>query len=120
FQYGKSNVGMLNSDLLMDKQTIHVNDNNIQFKKFEIKDLRGNSTLLNGSIAPTTYTDFTSNLNLTMSDFAAVNSTREDNDLFFGKLYLTSNLRIRGNLDQPRVDGDIKVNENTEDRKSDV
>src|SRR5690606_23014559 len=43
-----------------------------------------------------------------------VNSTREDNDLFSGKLYLTSNLRIRGNLDQPRVDGDIKVNENTD------
>jgi len=114
FQNGKLNVAMLNADFLMDNQTIHFNDKGIQFKKFEIKDLRGNSTLLNGSIATTTYTDFTFNLNLTMSDFAAVNSTREDNDLFFGKLYLTSNLRIRGNLDQPRVDGDIKVNENTD------
>ncbi|PRD57205.1 translocation/assembly module TamB [Sphingobacterium gobiense] len=114
FQNGKLNVAMLNADFLMDNQTVHFNNQGIQFKKFEIKDLRGNSTLLNGSIATTTYTDFSFNLNLTMNDFAAVNSTREDNDLFFGKLYLTSNLRIRGNLDQPRVDGDIKVNENTD------
>ncbi len=114
FQNSKLNVAMLNADFLMDNQTIHFNNQGIQFKKFEIKDMRGNSTLLNGSIATTTYTDFNFNLNLTMDDFAAVNSTREDNDLFFGKLYLTSNLRIRGNLDQPRVEGDIKVNENTD------
>lgn len=114
FQNSRLNVAMLNADFLMDNQTIHFDDKGIQFKKFEIKDLRGNVTLLNGSIATTTYTDFNFNLNLNMNDFAAVNSTREDNDLFFGKLYLTSNLRILGNLDQPRVDGSIKVNGNTD------
>ena len=114
FQNAKLNVAMLNADFLMDNQTIHFNDKGIQFRKFQIQDLRGNTTSLNGSIATTTYTDFNFNLNLNMTDFAAVNSTREDNDLFFGKLYLTSNLRIRGNLDQPRVDGSIKVNENTD------
>src|SRR5690606_13362453 len=114
FQNSRLNVAMLNADFLMNNQTIHFNDTGIQFKKFEIKDLRGNTTLLSGSIATKTYTDFDFNLNLNMNDFAAVNSTREDNDLFFGKLYLTSNLRIRGNLDQPRVDGNIMVNENTD------
>lgn len=114
FQNSKLNVAMLNADFLMDNQTIHFNNQGIQFRKFEIKDLRGNSTLLNGSIATTTYTDFDLNLNLTMDDFAAVNSTREDNDLFFGKLYLTSNLRVQGSLDQLRVDGNIKANENTD------
>ncbi len=114
FQNSKLNVAMLNADFLMDNQTIYFNNQGIQFKKFEIKDLRGNTTLLNGSIRTATYTDFDFNLNLTMNDFAAVNSTREDNDLFFGQLYLTSNLRIRGNLDQPRVDGDITVNDKTD------
>lgn len=114
FQNSRLNVAMLNADFLMDNQTIHFNNQGIQFKKFEINDLRGNSTLLNGSIRTTTYTDFDFNLNLNMNDFAAVNSTREDNDLFFGKLYLTTNLRIQGNLDQPRVDGSISANENTD------
>ena len=114
FQNSRLNVAMLNADFLMDNQTIYFNKEGIQLKKFEIKDLRGNTSSLSGSIATTTYTDFDFNLNLTMDDFAAVNSTREDNDLFFGKLYLTSNLRIRGNLDQLRIDGNIKANENTD------
>lgn len=114
FQNSKLNVAMLNADFLMDNQTIHFNEKGIQFKKFEIKDQRGNTATLNGSINTTTYTDFGFNLNMNMNDFAAVNSTREDNDLFFGKLYLTSNLRIRGNMDHPRVDGDIKVNDKTD------
>ena len=114
FQGSRLNIAMLNADLLMDKQTIRFNDQGIQFQKFEIKDARGNSTQVNGSIRTKTYTDFDFNLNLAMKDFAAVNSTREDNDLFFGKLYLTSNLRITGNLDHPRVDGSVTANENTD------
>lgn len=114
FQNSRLNVAMLNADFLMDNQTIYFNNQGIQFKKFEIKDLRGNTTLLNGSIHTATYTDFNFNLNLNMNDFAAVNSTREDNDLFFGKLYLTSNLRIQGSMEQPRVDGNITVNDKTD------
>lgn len=114
FVNSKLNIVMLNADLLMDKQTVHFDDQGIQFKKFEIKDLRGNTAILNGSLRTATYTDFDFNLNLNLQDFAAVNSTREDNDLFFGKLYLTSNLHISGNIEQPRVEGSIMVNENTD------
>src|SRR5699024_7075670 len=42
------------------------------------------------------------------------NSTREDNDLFFGKLYISTNLRITGDMDKPVVDGNLKVNERTD------
>lgn len=114
FRNGKLNIAMLNADLLMDNQAIRFNNQGIQFRQFEIKDSRGNTTRLNGSIRTATYTDFDFNLNLNMDDFAAVNSTREDNDLFFGKLYLTSNLRITGNLDNPRVDGSVKANDKTD------
>jgi hypothetical protein len=34
--------------------------------------------------------------------------------MFYGKMYLTSNLRIRGNLDKPVVDGTIKVLDDTD------
>jgi hypothetical protein len=43
-----------------------------------------------------------------------VNSTRQDNDLFFGKMYVSSDLRIRGTLDKPVVDGNIKVQDKTD------
>ncbi|TJZ61378.1 translocation/assembly module TamB [Sphingobacterium olei] len=114
FQQGKLNVTMLNADFLMNNQKISFNNQGIQFRQFEIKDARGNFARLNGTVRTTTYSDFDFNLNLTTDDFAVVNSTREDNDLFFGKLYVSSNIRVRGNLNKPSVDGDISVNENTD------
>src|SRR5690606_7101179 len=54
------------------------------------------------------------NLNLTSTDFAVMTSTRADNDLFFGKLYVSSNIRIRGTMDKPTIDGNIRANENTD------
>lgn len=114
FLDARLNIDMLNADLLMNQQTVYFNDQGIQFKQFEIKDARGNLAKLNGTIKTKTYTDFDFNLNLNTNDFAAVNSTREDNDLFYGKLYVTSNLRITGNLDKPRIDGNVKANSKTD------
>ena len=114
FNKARLNVSMLNADFLMDNQKITFNDQGLNFRQFELSDLSGNKAKLNGSIQTQTYTDFNFNLNLTTDDFAVVNSTREDNDLFFGKLYVTSNLRIRGNLDKPTIDGNVKANENTD------
>lgn len=114
FNKAKLNIAMLNADLLMNGQKINFNDQGIQFRQFQLADPRGNTARLNGSINTKTYTDFDLNLNLTSTNFAVMNSTREDNDLFFGKLYVTSNLRIRGNLNNPSIDGNINANENTD------
>jgi len=114
FSKSRINVTMLNADFLMDNQKISFNDQGIQFRQFQLADNKGNTAKLNGSITTKTYTDFNFNLNLTTNDFAVVNSTREDNDLFFGKLFVTSNIRIRGSMDQPVIDGNIKTNSNTD------
>jgi len=114
FNKAKLNIAMLNADLLIDNQKIFFTDQGINFKQFVLEDLKGNTAKLNGTILTKTYTDFKFNLNLSTYNFAAVNSTRKDNDLFYGKLYVTSNLRIKGDLDKPILDGNIKANENTD------
>src|SRR5690606_17179329 len=107
------NASMLNSNMLIDNQKIYFNDQGISFRQFNIKDSKNNLAKLNGSIRTATYTDFDFNLNLSTQNFEVMNSTRENNDLFFGQMYITSSLQISGNLDKPRIDGNIKANENT-------
>jgi len=114
FTKARLNVAMLNADFLMDNQKIYFNDQGLSFRQFLLKDAKNNSATLNGSILTKTYSDFDFNLNLTTDNFAVVNSTRENNDLFYGKLYVTSSIRIRGNLDKPEIDGNISANENTD------
>lgn len=114
FNKANINIKMLNADLQIDKQKIFFTNQGLNFKQFELSDARGNKAKLNGTILTKTYRDFDFNLNLVTYNFAVVNSSRNDNDLFYGKLYVTSNLRIKGNIDKPIIDGNIKANENTD------
>ena len=108
------NASMLNSKMKADNQKIYFNDQGISFRQFNLIDSKNNVAKLNGTIKTSTYTDFDFNLNLTTDNFEVMNSTREDNDLFFGKMYVTSNLRITGDLDKPKIDGTVKANDNTD------
>ena len=107
------NASMLNSNMLIDNQKIYFNDQGISFRQLNIKDSKNKLAKLNVTIKTSTYTDFDFNLHLSTQNFEVMNSTRENNDLFFGQMYLTSSLQISGNLDKPRIDGNIKANENT-------
>lgn len=114
FDGARINASMLNADFWIDQQKLTFNNQGITLKNFEIKDNRGNLARINGTVATQTYTDFKFNLNLTSNDFEVVNSTREDNDMFYGKMYVTSALKITGDLNNPSIDGDVKANEKTD------
>lgn len=113
FNQASLNVGMLNATFNIDKQRILLDDRGIRFNRFEFKDHNNNLARLNGSINTSTYTDFDFNLTLTADDFQVLNSTRIDNDLFFGQMFISSNLKITGDLNNPVVDGTINVDEHT-------
>lgn len=114
FDDARFNVSMLNATMSVDEQRIAFNNQGIQFKKFAIVDQKNNTAVINGAINTTDFSDFKFNLSLTMDDFEAMNSSAEDNELFYGKMYLTTNIKISGDINHPRVDGSIKVNENTD------
>ncbi|WP_294187410.1 translocation/assembly module TamB domain-containing protein [uncultured Sphingobacterium sp.] len=114
FKDAQFNIAMLNALFKAKDETIHLDERGITFPKFALEDKKGNIAKLTGSIATTTYTDFDFNLNVNTDNFEVLNSTQSDNDMFYGKMYLTSNLRIRGNLDKPIVDGTIKVLDDTD------
>ncbi|MGE8377869.1 MAG: translocation/assembly module TamB domain-containing protein, partial [Sphingobacterium sp.] len=109
FKDAQFNIAMLNALFKAKDETVHFDNSGINFTKFALEDKKGNIAKVTGSIDTKTYTDFDFNLNVNTDNFEVLNSTQTDNDMFYGKMYLTSNLRIRGNLDKPVVDGTIKV-----------
>jgi len=114
FKDAQFNIAMLNALFKAKDETIHLDERGITFPKFALEDKKGNIAKVTGSIETKTYTDFDFNLNVNTDNFEVLNSTQSDNDMFYGKMYLTSNLRIRGNLDKPIVDGTIKVLDDTD------
>lgn len=114
FNKAKMNISMLNATFSMDNQQIHFNNNGLSFKQFTLTDSIGNRAIVNGNVRTRTYTDFALGLDVKADDFQVLNSTEVDNNLFYGKLNIDTDLRLRGAAVSPTVNGTLKVNENTD------
>src|SRR3546814_18066886 len=92
---------MLNATFNIDGQRITFNDNGLRFNRFQLKDSKGNTAVLNGTVNTRTYTDYAFGLTLTADDFQVLNSSQQDNAMYFGQLYVSLNIRIQGDMDTP-------------------
>ncbi|WP_374950612.1 translocation/assembly module TamB domain-containing protein [Mucilaginibacter sp.] len=108
------NVSMLNSYFTMPKESITFNDEGIRFNDFTLVDSTNNKAIISGSIYTKTYTDFKFGMDIRMSNFRVINSTKEDNKLFYGKLFMDANVKIRGDMAKPVVDANLTVNDKTD------
>lgn len=107
------NLGMLNSYFRIDQEKIEVNEQGIRFNRFEIKDSANNALTLNGTAATRNFRNYDFNFTVRANNFQALNSTKQDNNLFYGKLLFNTNLTVRGTERQPVVQGNLTVNEGT-------
>jgi hypothetical protein len=108
------NVTMLNSYFTMPKETITFNEDGILFRDFTLVDSTGNKAIVTGTLYTKTFTDYKFGIDINATNFRAVNSTQADNKLFYGKLYIDTRIQIRGNMNAPRVDANLTVNDKTD------
>ncbi|UJH91357.1 translocation/assembly module TamB [Antarcticibacterium sp. 1MA-6-2] len=97
----------MNDRISFDRQGITMNN-------FTISDEDNNELVVDGTIATTDYTDYGFELTVNADNFRAINSTKDDNDFYYGTLVLDTRLTIGGSLDTPVVNGSVSVNEGTD------
>ncbi|GAB3421634.1 translocation/assembly module TamB domain-containing protein [Niabella aquatica] len=107
------NVATLNSYFRLNNETISFTDNGIRFNNFTLRDSANQSLVLNGLVKTTDYTNFGFDLKLRANNFRALNSTATDNELFYGKVFLTVNANIGGDMNKPEVTGTLRINKDT-------
>jgi len=108
------NVAMLNSYFTMPKESLTFNAAGIQFNNFTMVDSLGNKAVVAGTVYTQTYTDYRFGLDITTNNFRVINSTQDNNKLYYGQLYLDSRITVRGDMDKPVVDANITVNDKTD------
>lgn len=101
----------LNTTFSIDDESISFVDEGLSFAAFEIADENGNKARLDGSIRTRTYRDFQFNLDLFTDNFRLFNTTAADNDLFYGKVDVEANAKIRGDMTTPIINVDIGLSE---------
>ena len=107
-------VAMLNSYFSMPNESLTFNNDGILFNDFTLIDSLGNKAIVTGTLYTKTFTDFKFGIDISMNNFRVINSTQADNQLYYGKLYLDSKVKIRGDMNKPVVDANITVNDKTD------
>ncbi len=106
-------VKPINSGFAISDDPIKIDNGGIYFKKFALKDENGNSSTLTGTIGTKDMMNPTFDLSLISKDFQLINSTREDNDLYYGKVLMNINMKVTGDLKEPHVDVKTRLNKGT-------
>ncbi|WP_051224398.1 translocation/assembly module TamB domain-containing protein [Flavobacterium tegetincola] len=108
------NVKQLNSTFKDINDKIVIDQQGIAFNDFEISDANDNKLFVKGAVLTQNFRDYGFDLNIEANNFRAVNSGPQDNDVYYGKLFLDTKLSVKGDLNQPVVEGTIKINKDTD------
>jgi translocation and assembly module TamB len=103
----------LNSGFSLNNETISLTRDGISFDEFELLDDRKNTARLNGVVATKNYRDFAFRLDLAMDNFRLLNTTEEDNDLFYGRIDINATTKIRGTMLHPVIDTQIGLSDDS-------
>jgi hypothetical protein len=113
FNNGAFRVAPLNSYFQLLNDKISFTPEGINFNRFSLSDSANNKLTVNGAIYTSNYQDYRFNIDVNANNFKAVSSTAKDNELYYGDLFLNTRLRIRGDLNQPEIEGILKINKDT-------
>ncbi len=113
FNDAQFEVSTLNASFLIENELLKLDNAGIYFDDFKIQDENRNSFVVDGSILTETYLNPSFDLNFSANNFKVLNSTKEDNDLFYGVASFDAKAKLTGDLLLPILDLDLKVGPDT-------
>lgn len=108
------NLQSLNTLFQLKNERIDLTKNKIKLDNFTIADKDDNTFTANGAVDIEEITNPKFDLTFDAQDFQLLNSTVEDNDLYYGNLVFDASAKLNGNLDFPKVDLDLTIKESTD------
>ncbi|MGV3589421.1 MAG: translocation/assembly module TamB domain-containing protein [Adhaeribacter sp.] len=100
---------MLGAPFRLANETMTFDERGINFSNFTLLDSVNNKAVVNGTVFTRDYLNYRFALDVTTNNFVVMNSTAEDNELYYGKLILDTNAKIAGEENHPEITGRIKV-----------
>lgn len=93
---------------------IRFTNRGIDFNSFAIKDEEGNAIVIDGNVLTQSYREFAFNLDINADDFKVVDSEKDNDRMMYGTLAIDAALTVRGDLDLPKVAGNLSVTDITD------
>lgn len=109
-----TNIAMLNSRVTLPDETILFNEGDISFRNFIIEDSSGNKASLSGKVITEDFANMGLDLRIRANKWQAMNATEKDNKDMYGKLFLTTNIDIKGPVSAPAIEGKLDILKGTD------
>ncbi|WP_400193017.1 translocation/assembly module TamB domain-containing protein [Hymenobacter sp. B81] len=107
FQEAGFTLSQLGAPFRVSDEELVLNERGLHFNDFAIIDSLGSEAVVNGYIIPARdlaqVGQYRLDLTAVTNNFLAVQSTRRDNPLYYGKLFVDSDSRVSGDLNRPVV-----------------
>ncbi len=114
FNDTKFNIAALNSVFKINNESLKINNEGLYFDTFTMADANNNNFNISGNINTENLTNPAFNLQLKATQFQVLNSTAEDNKLFYGQASFDADIDVKGNLKLPIVTGKLSVRKITD------
>ena len=104
---------MLGTRFRISDQKLSLADKGFVFDDFLIQDSTGNSLVLNGQALTKNFINYELDVHVKATNFQVLNTVKGPGKIYYGKLNVTTDIRVRGTESAPRADGRLTVNEGT-------
>jgi translocation and assembly module TamB len=106
-------IDYVNTPYTFTQGKLSFTEDQINFENISLLDSDGYEATLRGNISHQYFDDIAMDLNFNTDRFRFLNTTAKDNDLFYGRLILASDINIQGPIDNPRFFINAKTQPNT-------
>ena len=109
--FANAGVGVIQTGAtyLLPKESMTLHNGTIHFTEFDLLDSLGNTFKLDGDVVLTEPSNPGLDLRLRTDKFQMINSTSKQNDMFYGDLFASTDLRITGTAIKPVLKGDLGI-----------
>ena len=114
FDEAQFRVALLNAPFKFPSETLEFDNAGIYFNEFRVEDKDANSFVINGEVLTENLLNPEFNLNFKARNFQVLNSTKEDNEMFYGTATFDADATLTGDLNIPILDMNITIGSNTD------
>nr|WP_262915834.1 translocation/assembly module TamB domain-containing protein [Chitinophaga filiformis] len=86
-----------------------MDERGIEFNQFVVADSLDNELVVDGRINTPDFSKYNFNLNINSENFMILGTQQDPKQLYYGPAFIDTRIRVRGNLDLPRVDANVKL-----------
>lgn len=109
-----ASIKFLNSDFLLGTESITIRNNVFEFSDFGIINSKKQAAKINGSLNMGNFRDVYTDLLVQTDNMEIMNSTQKQNDILFGVLKAQAGIKVKGAIDDIRLNANVKVDKSTD------